>query len=68
MFVFVSGMIFIGLVCVVLFLIFKNKERCNKTFPPATWTTPLIGCLPMVASKNIAEEMLKLGKKLGPVI
>ncbi|CAG7817848.1 unnamed protein product, partial [Allacma fusca] len=64
---FVDGVIFIGIVCVILFLIFKNKDRSNKTVPPAVWTTPLIGCLPVVVSKNIAEELLQMGKKLGPV-
>ncbi|CAG7786141.1 unnamed protein product, partial [Allacma fusca] len=61
-------LILFGIPCVVVFLSFRKKHHEKKKFPPAAWTTPLIGCLPAVVSKNIAEEMLKIGKELGPVV
>ncbi|CAG7730350.1 unnamed protein product [Allacma fusca] len=64
---FVHGTIFAGLASFVLFLS-SRKKRCNTRLPPAAWTTPLIGCLPVVLRQNIGEEMFKIGKQLGPVV
>ncbi|CAG7719511.1 unnamed protein product [Allacma fusca] len=63
----ILGMILVGIASFVLFIFLKKRRRDIK-LPPAAWNTPLIGCLPVVVSKNVAEEMFKIGKQLGPVV